>query len=677
MCGIAGLWSARPPQIKHEISVSQMLQAMHYRGPDSTGLWSSLNGELCLGHLRLAIQDISPLGHQPMHSVSKRFSIVFNGEIYNFKQLVSELNNNQKLKGGSDTEVILCAFEEWGVQKTVNKLEGMFAIAVYDQEEAKLWLVRDRLGEKPLYYFKNDNEFIFSSELKSLLTALECKQLIDLDELNHYFRYGYFSAKTTPFVSIRKLAPAHILCFTENDLFEQRCTEGVQSLEQPYWSVSESVNVAKKNDSFNLQQAKESTSEFEHLLMETVEKQSIADVDLGVFLSGGIDSSLVTAALQATSSVQRNTYTIAFDDPRYNEGEFAKKVAQHIGTNHTEIPLAIDECIESIKVLPELLDEPFADSSIIPTYLVTRAAKEHVTVCLSGDGGDELFAGYNRYISGDKFLQLSKKSPAWLNTLIASLLNKLSLTQIDMLYLPISKAKQAMGKIAEKDIGIKMHKMARLLVQNSPQAVYVDLLSFWRESPLLIPKVSVLKNRQNSQGTIGSGFYAGNNAYSLDGDFITNAMLNDQQFYLPCDNLFKVDRAAMLNSLEVRLPLLSHHIVEFANRLPLAYKIHQGKSKWIMRELLYKFVPKNLIERPKMGFSVPLNRWFKNELFHWAQGYLFNQELMNAANIDSNLLSSVWYEHQSNKKDHANALWTVICYLVWFEKNSDKIKFTG
>lgn len=652
MCGISGVWKLKANSIEPNTMVSTMLEKIIHRGPDSFGIWNSEDKRLSLGHRRLAIQDLSPLGHQPMLSNSGRYTIVFNGEIYNFKTLLKELSQlGYAFKGHSDTEVILAAVEQWGLEQTLQRLTGMFAFAIYDKAEEHLYVARDRMGEKPLYLYLNDASFIFSSELKSITSVIHSKMKMNFPELGSYFRYGYFSPTSTPFNDVVKLKPGHYIKVDMQILTNHKEIDSLLESSVCYWNNSSSTHSQYKG----LSDAK-ILSQFDGLLQTAVQNQSIADVDVGVFLSGGIDSSLVASVLQNNSETAVNTYTIAFNHPSYNEAPFAKDIANHLGTNHTEIPLSLDECLHTVETLPDLLDEPFADASIIPTYLVSREARKHVTVCLSGDGGDELFAGYNRYLSGNKFLSLSKKLPSFIRKGLGGVLQNIPLEYIDAMYSPISSFISKAGKTPDKDIGLKLHKIARLLLSDNAKSVYVDLLSFWRNSPI------------SSIDELSEGYYEGISKKTFENGFVISAMLNDQNFYLPCDNLFKVDRAAMANSLEVRLPLLDHNIVEFANSLPLNFKVREGNSKWLMRKLLYKHVPKSLIERPKMGFSMPLNSWLRNEMKSWAQKILMNDDLLSTSGLNKDVIQRAWLQHQSGKRDNANALWSVISYLIWFEK---------
>ncbi len=661
MCGLTGLWRPDNTPEKNKSSVSEMLKKLVHRGPDSDGIWSSNNGQLCLGHRRLAIQDLSEHGHQPMHSSSQRFTIVFNGEIYNFKSIMQSLESyGYKFKGHSDTEIILAAFEQWGIDNAIEQFHGMFAIALYDHQDDQLILTRDRLGEKPLYYYLDQEGLVFASELDSLLVAINKKLSLDWTEISAYFRYCYFSPTSTPFNQIKKLAPGHSLVINRETFNKFNDTDSLSSQSTAYWDNIErlDVSVAQQLDEMS---NKEVTDLFEKSLFDVVQNQSIADVDLGLFLSGGIDSSLVAAVLQHSSSKPINTYTIAFDNEAYNEAPFAKQIADHLSTQHTEIPLSMDECIDLIQNIHTIVDEPFADPSFVPTYLVSREARKHVTVCLSGDGGDELFAGYNRYLWGQNVWDKMQRVPEFIRKTSSFMLGHVPTDIYDSIY----SAKQMFSrsdKKSEKDIGTKIHKFARLLSKNDGLSVYADLVSFWRDSPL------------TGESNTNYGYFQGMDSEPFNNDFLSNAMLHDQKFYLACDNLFKVDRAAMANSLEVRLPLLDHKIVEFANNLPNKYKIKNGQSKWLMRELLYRYVPKELIERPKMGFSMPLNTWLRKELKSSILKLFDDNDLIRAAGINKEKVDLIWNQHQQGKKDNNFAIWSMFMYLNWFSKYQDSIE---
>ncbi len=591
-----------------------------------------------------------------MVSSSSNFVIVFNGEIYNFLELMAELQQlGHIFRGHSDTEVMLAAFEIWGVRAAVERFRGMFAFAVYDKVAEQLWLARDRMGEKPLYLFCDGGDLFFASELRSLLAGLSRKLSLDWQGISEYFRYGYFSPQATPFAQIKKLPPATILCLSYSQ--RQNLTSTLQLLAgaEVYWQAPNSTVLELSE-----QQA---LNQFRSLIESAVEQQIVADVDVGVFLSGGIDSSLVAAVAQARSSQPIRTFTIAFDHQAYNEGPFAQQIAQHLGANHTQIDLSMAACVDAIEDLPRLMDEPFADASLIPTYLVSRAARQHVTVCLSGDGGDELFAGYNRYRWGERIWFSVKTIPKPLRLLASKTLLGVPSRWYDAAYYFVAAVIRASGRQPEKDLGAKIHKIGRVLAAANGKYVYADLLSFWYASPLNVKIES------------GIGALAEFDEARFDDDFVEAAMNCDRQFYLPCDNLFKVDRAAMANSLEVRLPLLDHRIVEFTAELGRKFKLNGQTTKCLMRTLLYEYVPKAMIERPKMGFSMPLADWLRGPLYQWAVELLGDTELLVSSRLIPGVVEKTWREHQAGQADNANAIWTVLAYLLWTRANKAFINF--
>jgi len=658
MCGIAGTWQINDFVGPSREVVNNIIGALTHRGPDASGLWSNQDETICLGHRRLSIQDLSSSGAQPMSSRSGRLIVVFNGEIYNFRKLSDELIHcGIVFAGHSDTEVLVEAFDYWGVEETVQKLTGMFAIALYDTSAEKLWLIRDRLGEKPLYIYRFSSGILFSSELNALVSSTNKKHDLDDKEIEAYFRYGYFSVSSTPFNDICKLKPGCMICIDKSWLISSN--QKINDVATSYWDNS-SINFNKNSYKNDKVQDNKVINEFEDRFLGILEDQSVADVELGVFLSGGIDSSLVAGCLQSISEKPIKTFTVAFENEEYNEAPFAKEVATAIGSEHIEVALSIDDCLHTVEELPMLLDEPFADASIIPTYLVCREARKHVTVCLSGDGGDELFGGYNRYINGNKIWSQVKPVPGFVRAGLGSIINIFPLHIIDKLYHLLSTKIENKTK-SEKDIGNKIHKIAGLLKSENSLDVYISLMSFWQESPFI-----------NTLG-LSKGFYEGNQKSCFDEDFISCAMINDQNFYLPCDNLFKVDRAAMANSLEVRIPLLDHELVKYANSLPIEYKVRNGVSKWLLRQVLYKYVPRKLIERPKMGFSMPLKNWLKNELKSWAYKYISEKDLLFSAGLDFVKVDNIWNMHQRGQRDYSNAIWSLITYLIWYKKNLEFI----
>jgi asparagine synthase (glutamine-hydrolysing) len=622
MCGISGLIAPTNSGISLLEQGKRMRDSLIHRGPDSEGIWVNGQEGLVLAHNRLAIQDLSEHGHQPMWSHSGRYCIVFNGEIYNFRGLARELiSKGCQFSGHSDTEVLLSAVEEWGLLEAVKRLTGMFAFSIWDAKNHTLSLCRDRLGEKPLYYGWFNNCFCFASELKAIETiAQQRKPAINYQGLENYLHYGYISAPHSIYRGIYKLVPGTIFTFQVRMIFDlpQYSPYADNSTPGPktYWSVQDAANYGLSNLISNEGEAIE---ELETLLHKTVEMQKIADVGVGVFLSGGIDSSTVAAIAQKDSTDKVKTFSIGFSEKEYDESIYAGNIARHLGTDHSAINVSSQDTLQIVPELPCIFDEPFADSSQIPMYIVSKYARSKITVCLSGDGGDELFAGYNRYLSTDSIWSRIRSIPYPLRNALGKALAVPTPGFWEKLYNSLYIF-GGDGKEIQKLVGLKVQKLAGLMQQK-------DLMS----------------------------------------GFICKAMYLDQIEYLPGDNLTKVDRASMAVSLETRLPLLSHKLVELSWRIPVSMKVRQNTSKWILRQVLYKSVPRNLIERPKMGFSVPIGQWLRNDLRAWTEdmfgligksGYEFLREKP---------IRVAWNEHLSGKRDHSQRLWTVLMLLSWME----------
>jgi len=643
MCGITGIIDHRLSLDDLKQSGKKMLDTINYRGPDAEGIWTSIDDKLVLGHRRLAIQDLSEHGAQPMLSHSGRYNIVFNGEIYNFKDISQELAKlGHTFRGHSDTEVLLESISEWGLSTTLQKLNGMFAFALWDKQEKELYLCRDRLGEKPLYYGLVDKALYFSSELIAIETVVENNKLnIDTLALNSYLKYGYINAPLSIYQNIFKLIPGTTLKITAKDIAQNALPEP-----NPFWSVLDVANQGLKNQ---ITSEDEAVDSLDSLLNKTIHNQMIADVNVGTFLSGGIDSSLVSAIAQKQSDQSINTFTIGFHEKEYDESGYAEQIAKHINSNHQTVHVGSKDALEVIPLLASIYDEPFADSSQIPTYLVSKIAKQHVTVCLSGDGGDELFSGYNRYMWLASLWNKLKIMPTWLRNLIGKLLDIPSPVVWDKLYSII--------KLGNSDqnfrlIGLKVQKLAGLLKESSINNSYDHLLSFWsNRTDLLLPSA------YSAYSNIPQHFPATSN-------FIDDAMFWDQTSYLPGDNLTKVDRASMAVSLETRLPLLSHEVVELSWRFPLSHKVKQNTGKRVLRKVLDRYVPSELIDRPKMGFSVPIAKWLRADLKSWAEDLLFSKSLFDET-FSLAEIQKTWKEHQSGSYDHSNRLWTLLMLMSW------------
>lgn len=646
MCGITGFIdrsAARERVDLHTIAL-RMSDALTHRGPDDGGIWIDPEGGLGLGHRRLSIVDLSPEGHQPMLSADERYVLVYNGEIYNFTQLRDELENlEHKFRGHSDTEVILAAICEWGLEVAVKRFVGMFAFGLWDQREQRLHLVRDRIGEKPLYYGWVGNVFLFGSELKALRAHPAWHGEIDRGALALFMRFSYIPTPYSIYKGIGKLVPGTIFSLS----LPQR--EGQVTT---YWSAKEVAEAGLKNP-FTGNDA-EALAQLEEVLRVAIAGQMVADVPLGAFLSGGIDSSLVVALMQAQSATPVKTFTIGFHEADYNEAEFAKAVAQHLGTDHTELYVTPKEAIDVIPRLPSLYDEPFADASQVPTFLVSEMTRRNVTVSLSGDGGDELFGGYNRYFWGQSIWEKVGWLPCEVRNIAARGMTTVSPAAWD-------KALQALSPILPRAFkqatpGDKLHKLAEVLAVENPEAMYRNLVSCWKT-----PTAVVLGSQELS--TILSN----HRQEAPWSDFMLRMMYLDLVTYLPDDILVKVDRAAMGVSLETRVPYLDHRLVEFAWQLPLSLKIRHNQGKWLLRQLLYKYVPPALIERPKTGFGIPINQWLRGPLREWAESLLNEKRLQREGYFDPVAIRAKWTEHLSGQRNWQFLLWPVLIFQSWLE----------
>ncbi len=648
MCGIAGIINNTYSADDLSRIARSMADAIDHRGPDSDGVWVAANSPLALSHRRLSIHDLSPLGAQPMISQSAAAVIVFNGEIYNFKTIRRELESKgYTFKGDSDTEVLLATIEHYGFDTALSKIKGMFSIAYWCEKTQQLFLARDRIGEKPLYYGVVNNSIVFASELKSIYAHCHPRQLtIDKNALSSFLRYGYISAPRTIMQELKKLEPGHKAVINVAGFGDGVDAQSLISTES-YWSIDE---ISAGSFSYGEQDVDSMLKDLDKLFNTIVEEQAVADVPLGAFLSGGIDSSLVSAVLQSQSNVAVDTFTVGFNEATFNEAVYAKKISAHIGSNHNEMILTAADALDVIPKLPEIYDEPFADASQIPTYLVSKFAKSKLSVCLSGDGGDELFAGYNRYIQGEKFANTNQKIPAALRRIMSSTLQHIPYRSVDALY---NSANTLLGRKGGANFGSKFSKAAALLNVDSPDHIYQYLCSYSQN-----PASLFLDETQEDQLQ---------GALAFDKDFMDAGMAWDQQWYLPGDNLVKSDRASMAVSLEMRVPLLDKELIEFSWTLPNTLKYRDGQSKWPLRQMLSHYVPNKLFERPKMGFSIPVGHWICNELNDWATALLSPEFIGRQGIFNYEKISAIFEDHLSGKNDNSNLLWSLLMFQLWYE----------
>jgi len=655
MCGLAGYFGGYCPHDERAAlsRLKVMTDALVHRGPDSEGHWLDADSPVALGHRRLAIVDLSPAGHQPMRSSSSRYVIAFNGEIYNhllLRQALEGMDCRASLamtgwRGHSDTETLLAGFDAWGIQDTVERAIGMFAFAVWDKQLCTLTLARDRLGEKPLYYGWQGSGstavFLFGSELKALRAHPAFVGEVDRGALSLLLRHNYIPAPYSIYKGIAKLQPGSLLTVSLQQPEPQLTT---------YWSGAQ-VAVDGVDKPFTGTPA-QAVDALEVLLKDAVRQQMMADVPLGAFLSGGVDSSVVVALMQAQSSRPVQTFTIGFDEAGYNEAVHAKAVAKHLGTEHTELYVTPQQAFDLIPSLPTLYDEPFSDSSQIPTFLVSQLARQQVTVSLSGDAGDELFCGYNRYQMASSLWRKLSKLPLPLRKLMAQGITGVSPQTWNRL------AGVLPGAMRAANVGDKLHKGANVLASGSMDALYLGLVSHWDD-----PAAVVIGGLEPP--TLLTG-----NAPALTGlDDVQRMMALDMLTYLPDDILTKVDRAAMGVSLETRVPFLDHRVVEFAWSLPQSMKLRDGQTKWALRQVLYRHVPKALIERPKMGFGVPLADWLRGPLRDWAEDLLGEARLQREGYFHPAPIRQKWAEHLSGQRNWAYHLWDVLMFQAWLEAN--------
>jgi len=650
MCGLTGYWTTSGHSTQEaEAIVGAMARQIIHRGPDDQGVWTDADAGFALAHRRLSILDLSPQGHQPMLSHCGRYVIAFNGEVYNFAEIRNKLNSASVAsvwRGHSDTEVMLAAIAFWGLEAALQQFVGMFAFALWDRKVRSLSLARDRLGEKPLYYGWQGETLLFGSELKSLKAYPAFRAEIDRDALTLFLRHNAVPSPHSIYLGIHKLPPGTFL---------QVHAGRKDARPVAYWSARSAAEAGQHN-LFQGSDA-EAVSALERLLVQAVGGQMVADVPVGAFLSGGIDSTTVVALMQAQSTRPVKTFTIGFNESEYNEAEHAHVVARHLGCEHTELYVTPQDAMDVIPKLSSMYDEPFADSSQIPTYLVSRLARQQVTVSLSGDGGDELFGGYSRYFWARNVWQKLGWVPRSLRAALAGVLTTLPPSAWNTAFHKLERWVPASLRYANP--GDKLHKAAEILAVRSPEEIYLGLVSHWKNPDQLVP------------GGHEPPTLLTNSAHRVDlPDFEHRMMYLDTVTYLPDDILTKVDRAAMSVGLETRVPLLDHRLVEFAWTLPLHMKIRRSQGKWLLRQVLHRHVPQAMTDRPKMGFGVPIGDWLRGPLKPWAAALIEPGRLTRENFFDPAPIHRKWIEHQSGTRNWSFYLWDVLMFQQWQEHNT-------
>jgi len=641
LCGIVGYWDEK---YGADGSIADLMaRQILYRGPDDSGVWLDKNKQLALAHRRLSILDLSPAGHQPMCSPCGRYILVYNGEIYNHLDLREELESDDghfDWRGHSDTETLLAALRHWGIDNTLKRINGMFAFALWDNQERLLYLARDRMGEKPLFYGRNGKIFLFGSELKALAAHPDWEGTMDRNAISLYMRHNYIPAPWSIYQGISKLLPAHYVVISEGGtkIGNPKC----------YWDLGKA---AEDGINDNNSSPEELIDELDTLLRDAVGRRMMSDVPLGAFLSGGYDSTTIAALMQVQSDRPIKTFSIGFHEAAYNEADHAKAVATHLGTDHTELYVSPEEAMAVIPQLPLIYDEPFSDSSQIPTFLVSKLARKHVTVSLSGDGGDELFCGYNRYVLGYNIWNKLRILPSTVRHGLAWTMNHLPGHKLDAIQRMLPQ------RYRVSNLADRLPKLAEVLDHQDGESFYRDLVSHWKNpdqivvganepetllsQPEALPKIRGLREKM---------------------------MYLDMKTYLPDDILTKVDRATMAVSLEARVPLLDYRVVEFAWRVPTELKYRDGKGKWLLRQMLYRYVPASLMDRPKMGFGVPIEHWLRGPLREWAEELLDENRLRQEGNLRPEPIRKLWEAHLTGKQRWHYYLWDILMFQAWLEQ---------
>ena len=644
MCGIVGFINFDSNLGSNKLILDEMSNELSHRGPNDSNK-IVIDHSIYLSHLRLSIQDITKNGSQPMSSKSSRFIIAFNGEIYNHLEIRNEINKFKTIKwqSTSDTETLIESFEFYGIDKTLEKLSGMFAISLIDKKNSKLYLIRDRMGEKPIYYGYNESNFYFTSELKSLKKNKKINLEINELALSKFFKYGYIPSPLSIYKNTFKLSPGS---YIELDYKIQNFTK-YKTVN--YWNIN---SFRSRNKNSNYSSIKDNC---EILINNSIQEQLISDVPLGAFLSSGIDSSLIVSIMSKNIKQKIETFSIGFNEENYNEAKNAKKIANYLGTNHNELYVNSNHVIDLLPKISEIYDEPFADSSQIPTFLVSNFAKQKVTVSLSGDGGDELFAGYNRYVNSNRILKFNKLIPNSIKNILKYFLTILTPSQWNKFYLFLNKIYIVPNINLPGD---KIYKIIDLIYKNDISNLYDFYISFWKqnEKPFI----------KESNNKILNNFYH----FVSEEDFISEMMIIDSQNYLPDDILVKVDRASMANSLESRAPFLNKNLVEYSQTIDSSFKFNK-KNKIILRDILSKYLPKELYDLPKSGFGIPLDVWLREDLKDWVNSLINKKELSSSVFLNQEYISKIFNEHISNTRNWSNKIWTVLMFQSWI-KNFEK-----
>jgi asparagine synthase (glutamine-hydrolysing) len=649
MCGITGFWEMpdRDRESQQQI-LTRMSDQLYQRGPDDGGVWSDPEAGIGLGHRRLSIVDLSPEGHQPMRSLGDRYVLVFNGEIYNYKELRQQLETlgHGPWRGHSDTEVMLAAFTQWGIEGSLERFNGMFAFALWDRQQRKLYLSRDRLGEKPLYYGWCGNTLMFGSELKALKAHPEFNAAVDRDCVTLFLRYSYIPAPHCIYQGFSKLPPGTWVGFdAPNDHTSQPI---------PYWSLKSVVESGIAHPFSGSDH--EAIDGVEDLLQDAVNLRMVADVPVGAFLSGGIDSSLIVAMMQRASDRPVKTFSIGFSEGSFNEAVYAKQVAQHLGTDHTELYVTPQDALDALPRMASLYDEPFGDSSQIPTLLVSQLARQQVTVSLSGDGGDELFGGYSRYLEGSRIWNRMAPIPKGLRQTSARMVTQFSPATWNR---PLSAVSGLLPAVLKSPTpGDRLHRIADVVGVADGQDLYLDLMSHFKHPDQVVNHSREPKDLFRDRSRWAKGM-----------DLSQHMLYMDTLTYLPDDILVKVDRAGMGVSLEGRIPLLDHRLVEKAWQLPMHLKIRNGETKWILRQILDRHVPRALFDRPKQGFAMPIEHWLKGPLKEWAGDLLNHDRIKREGFFDADLIQTRWCDYLENRHNGSYALWDVLMFQAWLEAN--------